>query len=172
MIIRKLTEEECHSFLKEIMFGRLGCVRDKQPYVVPIYFVSDGQHLYGFTTPGQKIRWMRLDRLVCVEADNVVDHLNWTSVVVFGKYHEIRNKVSSTGLKEYALELLQRRTMWWQPASVPVAAPSDGAAITPIFYRISIDKVTGHRAGPDTLEEQLPLTVEHELAARDSVFRS
>src|SRR5260370_22606381 len=118
MIIQKLAKDECLNFMKEIKFGCLGCVRDKQPYVVRIYFVSDERHIYGFTTLGQKVRWMRENPQVCVEADDVVDQLHWTSVVVLGKYQELRDKFSSAGLREYALELLQHRTMWWQPAEI------------------------------------------------------
>ena len=164
MIIQKLSTEECLNFLKEIKFGRLGCVRDKQPYVVPIYFVSDDKHIYGFTTLGQKIRWMRKNPLVCVEADHVIDHQNWTSVVVFGKYQELQDE-SATGLREYALELLQHRTMWWQPA-VASTRDSEPAGKAPhIFYRIRIDEITGHRAGPDVLAEAVPQPLERRVRA-------
>lgn len=163
MIIKKLSKEECLNFLKEIKFGRLGCVRGKQPYIVPIYFVSDEQHIYGFTTLGQKIRWMRENPLVCVEADRVIDHLRWTSVVVFGKYQELRDKFSSPGLREYALELLQHRTMWWQPA-VAITRDSESAGTAPhIFYRIRIDEISGHRAGPDALAETMRQPLERRV---------
>jgi nitroimidazol reductase NimA-like FMN-containing flavoprotein (pyridoxamine 5'-phosphate oxidase superfamily) len=157
MFVQKLCREECLNFLKEIRFGRLGCVRDKQPYVVPIYFVSDGKHIYGFTTLGQKIRWMRENPVVCVEADQVIDQLHWTSVVVLGKYQELDDKFSLQGVREYALELLQHRIMWWQPA-VATTRDSDSAGGTSphIFYRIRIDEISGRRAGPDSLAETMP----------------
>ena len=160
MIIQKLSREECLNFLKKIKFGRLGCVRDKQPYVVPIYFVADEKHIYGFTTLGQKIRWMRENPLVCVEADEVIDHLHWTSVVVLGKYEELRDEFSSSGLREYALELLQHRTMWWQPAVVTTRESETAGTPPHIFYRISIDEISGHRAGPDSLAKPMPQPLE------------
>jgi len=164
MFVQKLSEEECLNFLKQIMFGRLACVRDKQPYVVPIYFVSDDKHLYGFTTLGQKIRWMRDNPMVCVEADEVIDHLHWTSVVVLGKYQELDDKASLRGLREYALELLQHRTMWWQPA-VMTTRDSDSAdrAAPHIFYRIRIDEISGRRASPDSLAEKMPQPLERRV---------
>jgi uncharacterized protein len=163
MIIQKLSKEECLNFLKEIKFGRLGCVRDKQPYIVPIYFVSDEKHIYGFTTLGQKIRWMRENPLVCVEADQVIDHLHWTSVVVLGKYQELRDEFSSPGLREYALELLQHRTMWWQPAVATTRDCEPDGKAPHIFYRIRIDEISGHRAGPDSLAETIPQPLERRL---------
>ena len=157
MLVQKLSEEECLNFLKEIKFGRLGCVRDKQPYVVPIYFVSDKTHIYAFTTLGQKIRWMRANPLVCVEADQVIDHLHWTSVVVLGKYQELDDELSLRGLREYALELLQHRTMWWQPAVVTPPDSETADRIVPhIFYRIRIDEISGRRAGPSSLAQTIP----------------
>lgn len=164
MLVQKLSMEECLNFLKEIKFGRLGCVRDKQPYVVPVYFVSDGKHIYGFTTLGQKIRWMRENPLVCVEADQVIDHLHWTSVVVLGKYQELDDKFSLGGLREYALELLQHRTMWWQPAVVTTGDTESADRNVPhIFYRIRIDEISGRRAGPDSLAETMPRPLERRV---------
>lgn len=164
MIIQKLSREECLNFLKEIKFGRLGCVRDKQPYVVPIYFVSDEKHIYGFTTLGQKIRWMRENPLVCVEADQVIDHLHWTSVVVLGKYQELDEKSSLRGLREYALELLQQRTMWWQPAVVTIRDSESADRAAPhIFYRLRIDEISGRRSGPDSLVETTPQPFERRV---------
>ena len=50
-------EDECRAALGRVNFGRLACARDNQPYIVPIYFAYDGHHVYGFSTPGQKIDW-------------------------------------------------------------------------------------------------------------------
>ena len=35
-------------------FGRLACAHQNRPYIVPIYFAYEPDHLYGFTTLGQK----------------------------------------------------------------------------------------------------------------------
>ena len=55
MLIHEMTREECSTALRRLDFGRLACARDDQPYVVPIHFAYDGEHLYGLTTAGQKI---------------------------------------------------------------------------------------------------------------------
>jgi uncharacterized protein len=153
MMIHEMTGEECHEFLRQTKFGRLGCARNQQPYVVPIYFVSDGKHLYCFSTVGQKIEWMRANPLVCVEVDEVVNELHWISVVVLGKYEELGDAPSCVNAREYALELLQKRAMWWQPAYVVTEHRGSGDVLTPVFYRIRISQITGHRATPDSFEE-------------------
>ena len=67
MLIQELSKEECLSALAHARLGRLACASDNQPYVVPVYFAlhkaaSGTPYLYGFTTPGQKVGWMRADR--------------------------------------------------------------------------------------------------------------
>jgi nitroimidazol reductase NimA-like FMN-containing flavoprotein (pyridoxamine 5'-phosphate oxidase superfamily) len=86
MVILELTNEECVEMLTRLKFGRLGCSRGDQPYVVPFNFAYNERHLYSFATLGQKIEWMRTNPLVCVEADDIADRSDWTSVVVLGRY--------------------------------------------------------------------------------------
>src|ERR1700694_3039062 len=69
MLIHEMTEDECRAALEQVSFGRLACARGDQPYIVPIYFSYDRKHLYGVTTLGQKIGWMRSNPLVCLEID-------------------------------------------------------------------------------------------------------
>jgi len=153
LIIYELSNEECHQFLIDTGFGRLGCCRDKQPYVVPIYFASDKKHLYGFTTLGKKVNWMRLNPLVCVQTDQVIDCLNWKSVIVSGRFQELKDGSRLANVREYALELLQRRVMWWQPAGASSQRRNSDAKMSPIFYRIRIDEITGQECRPDSVEE-------------------
>lgn len=153
MIIHEMTREECHECLRETNFGRLGCARDSQPYVVPIHFAFDGKHLYCFSTVGQKIEWMRENPLVCIEVDEGANQLHWKSVVVLGKYEELCDVPSFVNTREYALKLLQKHAVWWQPAYVATEHRGSRDALTPVFYRIQITQVTGHRGTPDSLEE-------------------
>jgi len=85
MLLTKISKEECRDFLTRLGFGRLACAHNQQPYVIPIYFVYKADRLYGFATMGQKIEWMRLNPLVCVEADEVRSSDEWTSVVARGR---------------------------------------------------------------------------------------
>jgi nitroimidazol reductase NimA-like FMN-containing flavoprotein (pyridoxamine 5'-phosphate oxidase superfamily) len=143
MVILEMTADECRAELQNINFGRLACARDNQPYIVPVYFAYDGQHLYGITTPGQKIEWMRANPLICLEADERPDHNRWMSIVVFGRYEELPDMPEFGRVRAQALEILEKRTLWWEPACVPTERQ---ARRTPIFYRIHIDRVTGRRA--------------------------
>jgi uncharacterized protein len=143
MLIHEMTADECRAELQDIDFGRLACARDNQPYIVPVYFAYDGQHLYGITTPGQKIEWMRANPLICLEADQRPSHSHWMSIVVLGRYEELPDVPEYGRVRARAIEILQKRTMWWEPACVPTERQPRR---TPIFYRIHIDRVTGRRA--------------------------
>jgi hypothetical protein len=152
MLIHEMTDKECLDALARLRFGRLGCARDNQPYVVPIYFAYRERCLYAFSTLGQKVEWMRANPRVCVEADEITSHYQWMSVVVFGRYEELPDTPEYEGGRIQAYELLQQHAMWWQPAYVASAHHGTVDSLIPIFYRIHVDKVTGHRAMPDPVE--------------------
>lgn len=162
MYIHEMSDAECRKALKQASHGRLGCARDNQPYVVPIYFSFDGEHLYGFTTLGQKIECMRANPHVCVEIDERKSHDDWMSVIVFGRYEELPDEQQYSAARAEAYELLQRRVMWWEPAYIGAAHRDKPHSFTPIFYRIRIDQMTGHRSTPNQVEQPKASTNEVE----------
>jgi nitroimidazol reductase NimA-like FMN-containing flavoprotein (pyridoxamine 5'-phosphate oxidase superfamily) len=154
MIIAEMTPAECFALLQETGFGRLACARSGQPYVVPIYFAVNKSHIYSFSTLGKKIEWMRANPLVCVEVDEVILPSQWRSVVVAGRYQELPDKRQWAAIRNHAHSVLEKRASWWEPAYVSSTHQEKSHSAEPIFYRIRIDEITGHRAQPD----------EHELA--------
>ena len=149
MFIQTMTEAECLSTLTRTNLGRLACAHQNQPYIVPIYFTYEQPYLYAFTTPGQKVEWMRYNPLVCLEVDEIEDSEHWTSVVIFGRYEELPDTPEWKWERLRAHELLQRHAEWWVPgcASCPLRHPKQ--PLTPVYYRIRIDRVSGRRAVPD-----------------------
>ena len=164
MQIHEMTEKECSDALEQARVGRLACAHDNQPYVVPIFFAYHGEHiygvhlpgkyLYGFTTLGRKIEWMRSNPLVCVETDEVTSFNRWMSIVVFGRFEELPDTPEFQPARVTAYELLQKHAMWWQPGYVSTAHRDAAQPLVPIYYRIRIERVTGHRATPD--EDEAP----------------
>lgn len=150
MLIQKMSESECLEVLTGTGFGRLACAYQKQPYVVPFYFAYRANYIYSFATLGQKIDWMRSNPLVCVETDVVHSFQEWVSVIAFGRYEELQDSADHTREREVAQEILQRRAMWWQPAYVPITQDEEEEAhsLAPVFFRIRIERITGHRATP------------------------
>jgi nitroimidazol reductase NimA-like FMN-containing flavoprotein (pyridoxamine 5'-phosphate oxidase superfamily) len=149
MVIHEMTLEECRDVLAQANVARLVCEMDDQPYAIPVYLAYDGSYLFGFATMGLKIDCMRTNPLVCVEVDDIKSQNHWMSVVVFGSYEELPDTPEYKATRAHAHELLQKRAMWWEPACVAVEHRDFPRSFSPIFYRIHIDRMTGHRASPD-----------------------
>ena len=143
MVIQEMSEQECRAMLGATNVARLACARNNQPYIVPIHVDLDGEFLYGYATLGQKIEWMRQNPLVCLEFDELTTHGQWASVVVFGHYEELPPTPEHESSRTVAQRLFQRHPVWWEPASVPLAAHEQR---TRIVFRVRIGRVTGRRA--------------------------
>lgn len=153
MIIREMTVGECRAVLAEIGLGRLACARDNQPYAVPIHFVYDPKdYLYAFSTLGQKIEWMRANPLVCVEVDSIKHQNDWITIVIIGHYEELPDTLQWAAERVYAYELLSRQPLWWQPSYVAGTHRTTSENAGPIYFRIRISEMTGHRAFADEAE--------------------
>jgi nitroimidazol reductase NimA-like FMN-containing flavoprotein (pyridoxamine 5'-phosphate oxidase superfamily) len=170
MLIQEITASECLNILARTRVGRLGCAHEDQPYVVPISFVYEAPYLYGFTTMGQKVEWMRSNPLVCVELDEIVNSAQWMSVVIFGHYEELldtpesderwnhhrisrfqdNSDIPTDGQeRRHAHKLLHQYAGWWETGSVSSTLRNREQPLECVFYRICIDKITGRRATPD-----------------------
>jgi len=154
MLIQEMTEAECHSILTRTRLGRLACAHENQPYIVPIYFAYDQPYLYAFTTPGQKIEWMRYNHLVCLEVDEVEDSDQWTSVIIFGHYEELQDLPPWKDPSLHALELLNKNAGWWKAGCESSHLRDPAQPLTPVFYRIRIDRITGRRATPSPADPE------------------
>jgi nitroimidazol reductase NimA-like FMN-containing flavoprotein (pyridoxamine 5'-phosphate oxidase superfamily) len=153
MQLREMTLNECLNHLARTSLGRLACAHQNQPYVTPIYFAYREPCLYGFTTPGLKVEWMRLNPLVCIEVDQVDQRNQWMSIVIFGRYEELRNDEPEWKDERLrAFEILQQHARWWEPACASSRHRDTAQELVPIFYRIHIDRITGRQAAPDTSE--------------------
>jgi uncharacterized protein len=149
MLIKELARQESLELLARTHLGRLGCALGTQPYVVPLYFTYRDNYLYSFSTVGQKIEWMRVNPLVCVEADEVVNSQQWMSVIVFGRYEELPDTPEWKSARTFAYELLKQNAIWWEPAYVKTILHGTDRPLVPVFYRIDVKEITSHRASPD-----------------------
>jgi nitroimidazol reductase NimA-like FMN-containing flavoprotein (pyridoxamine 5'-phosphate oxidase superfamily) len=150
VLVEELSTRASLDFLARTHLGRLACAQGCQPYIVPIYFSYNNDYLYTFSTVGQKIDWMRANPLVCVEADEVVNCEKWTSVIVNGRFQELPDLPEWRAERSLAHDLLQRKAMWWEPGYVKTILHGKERLLVPVFYRIHITEITGHRATPDS----------------------
>ena len=145
MLIKEMTSEECAALLTSSRFGRLACSKDNQPYVVPITFVFEHRHIYSFSLEGQKADWMRANPQVCLLVDRVSEAREWQSVLVYGAFEELPDRIGWKRERDHAWALLSKHASWWEPGGLK---PSSDHQATPahLFYRINVDTITGRQA--------------------------
>ena len=152
MLIQDMTRKESLDFLAHPRLGRLACVSGGQPYITPMFFAHADNYLYGFSTVGQKLEWMRINPLVCVEADEIESPQKWCSVIVSGRYEELPETPEFEHERQLAWSLLQRRPMWWEPGFVATNLHGKEPELEPVYFRVHVGQVSGRRA---TLEDQM-----------------
>ena len=145
MLIQDMTREMSVDLLKRAHVGRLGCAQGAQPYVIPILFAYHGDFIYSFGTIGKKIEWMRANPLVCVEADEIISRHEWQTVMIFGRYQELPDTPEFGGPRVVAHDLLAKTAMWWEPGYVKTLHQGEERPLQPIYFRISISKISGHQ---------------------------
>ena len=145
MLIHELTHEQCVEVITRMSIGRLACSRADQPYVVPIHYSYDQERhcLYGFSSLGQKVLWMRDNPKVCVEVEDLASRERWTTVLMFGRYEEVGDTLEEAPTRQRIWDLFQQRSEWWLPAAARVVQRDRHAMVV---FRISIDRATGRRA--------------------------
>jgi len=148
MRIIAMSQQECRELLKRVSIGRLGCSLDDQPYVVPVGFSYEPDCIYIFSTLGKKIKWMRKNPKVCLQADEIGNRSNWLSVIVTGTYLELREPQYTAQL-EHALEQLEQYSEWWRNPLAQRREQTRDLSIETVFFRIDIESMSGLRTMPE-----------------------
>jgi len=144
MLIKEVPDAECRELLAKASIGRLGCSLDDQPYVVPICIAYESGYIYFFSTLGKKIEWMRTNPRVCVQIDEINGRSAWVSVLANGRYQELEEP-RFTDERNHARKLLEKQHHWWLNALAERRTQLPDQAITPIFFRMQIDSISGLR---------------------------
>jgi nitroimidazol reductase NimA-like FMN-containing flavoprotein (pyridoxamine 5'-phosphate oxidase superfamily) len=135
MNVDSLSDKESLELLKKSSLGRLGCIADGGPYVVPVNYFYEDRYIYSHSTPGRKIEAMRANPRVCFQVDEIKDSYHWRSVIVYGVYEEILDEREQTQVMGKLFARL--------PDMTPVeSSPSTGLKRL-IVFRIKLDDITG-----------------------------
>lgn len=137
MMIRKLSAEESSELLRRCRVGRLGCVSEQVPYVVPVNYVFNGDAVYIHSLPGRKVRALRENPRACLQVDETADDMNWRSVIAFGRYEEIRGADERARALKLLLSHFERLT------PVETLMADDAQSPAPVVFRIRVESVTG-----------------------------
>lgn len=91
-MLGELNSKEIEDLLSSEATGRIGCHAEGRTYVVPITYAYDGRDVYCHSPEGLKLRMMRKNPVVCFEVDRIQDMGNWKSVIVHGRFEELRGR--------------------------------------------------------------------------------
>jgi uncharacterized protein len=142
MRVVPISLKECGELLKRVSIGRLACSLNEQPYVVPVRFSYETDCIYIFSTVGKKIKWMRQNPKVCLQADEIGNRANWQSVIVTGTYLELPEP-QYTEQRERALESLALYSEWWATPLAERREQINDLSVETVFFRINIESMSG-----------------------------
>jgi uncharacterized protein len=144
MLIQEIKDTECREILGRASIARLGCSLNDEPYVVPIGIAYESDYIYVFSTLGQKIEWMRANPKVCVQVDEINKQSDWVSVIANGEYEELPDPQRADE-RNHARRLMEQRHHWWLNALAERRIKLRDQDISPVFFRIRINSVSGLR---------------------------
>ena len=140
-----LNKQRIESILSSQVLGRLACCDGSQPYITPVTYTYDGEYIYGQTNEGKKLSMLRKNPNVCFEVDLLNSMRNWESVIVYGKFEELKDENAAEArnvLLEKVFPLMTSSTIHPHEHEV-VAEVEDSNRIKHVMYRIRIEEVTG-----------------------------
>ena len=144
-MLGELNDTQIKNVLSSQVIGRLACTDGKQPYIIPVTYTYDGRYIYGQAIEGMKLKMLRKNPKICFEVDMITNMANWQSVLVFGKFEELKNNEAKK-----ARELLFDRVFPLMTSSTvhPFGHETESKVnnqnrIKPVMYRIKISKITG-----------------------------
>lgn len=144
-MLGELNDIQIKNVLASQAIGRLACIDGKHPYVVPVTYAYDGKYIYGQTIDGLKLKLLRKNPSVCFEVDMITDMANWQTVLVFGKFEELKDaeaKEAREQLFNRVFPLLTSSTI--HPFGHDEKGKiNDSRRVKPVMYRIKISRITG-----------------------------
>lgn len=144
-MLGQLNEQQMNNLLASQVVGRLACTDSMQPYLVPVTYAFDGIHIYGQTNEGMKLGILRNNPNVCFEVDTMTDMANWQSVIIRGRFEELKDKEAEDALailKNRVFPMMTSATIDGEQHEVETEL-DDSNRLKRVMYRILIEEKTG-----------------------------
>jgi nitroimidazol reductase NimA-like FMN-containing flavoprotein (pyridoxamine 5'-phosphate oxidase superfamily) len=139
--MRSLLEKEGEELLTSAKIGRLGCVDNGEPYVVPINYLFEAGSVYSHSLPGRKIDILRSHPRACLQVDDIENDFCWRSAIAYGNFEEIH----LPGERRAILRKLLSRFPLLTPVESTMA--HDASAPDSVVFCLRIDRITGMAEG-------------------------
>jgi nitroimidazol reductase NimA-like FMN-containing flavoprotein (pyridoxamine 5'-phosphate oxidase superfamily) len=142
-MIYSLSAEDARNVLDNGVTGRLGCIVDDEPYVVPVNVIVDGDFVYFRSLPGRKVDGMRESPRVCLQFDEIESEYRWRSVQVFGDAEVLEDPAEL----DRVFEMFFARFPHLTPADAVRRFGESGGP--DLAIRIRINRITGVGEGDE-----------------------
>jgi nitroimidazol reductase NimA-like FMN-containing flavoprotein (pyridoxamine 5'-phosphate oxidase superfamily) len=144
--MRTMLEEEARGLLLAAKVGRLGCVDNGEPYIVPINYLFEDDSVYSHSLPGRKLEALRAHPRACLQVDEILDDLNWRSAIAYGNFEELRVPSDRSAI---LTKLLARFPLLTPVESVMA---EDAGAPDSVVFCIRVDRITGVTEGDNNID--------------------
>lgn len=138
----RLTTAECRALLRRNTVGRLAFLNHHEVDIEPMHYAFDGKWLFGRTSEGSKLHALAHSPYVAFEVDEVRGVFDWSSAVVHGSYHVLRDDASLPGDRRTA----SRARSLLRNVVPNALRAGDPAPFRQIVFGIYIDRVEGRAA--------------------------
>ena len=146
-MIKDLNTKEILRLLEDNYIGRLAFVLGESPFIIPITYYHDADEncIISYSAVGHKIEAMRKNNAVCLQVDQIVSIINWTSIVVHGNYEELMGSTAKKYLHRFAEGV--KRTFIRKEGAEPKFIGDFSSRLDergmPVVYRINITEIGG-----------------------------
>lgn len=140
----QLNDAQIDHLLSSQLIGRIGCGTNDRYYIFPVTYVFQGGFIYIHSKEGRKLKMLRENPNVCFQVDDIENMTHWRSVLVWGKYEELKKEDEQAA----ALHILRDRL---EPFTISETVrphitgehQSSPKALRAVAYRIKIVERSG-----------------------------
>ncbi|SHJ66750.1 pyridoxamine 5'-phosphate oxidase family protein [Pseudozobellia thermophila] len=103
-MIKNLEIQQCIQLLGKNYIARLGYIYGSTPHVIPITYFHDAEEkcIISYSSEGHKLDAMRRFDSVSLQVDEITDVHHWQSVLVQGRFQELKGSTAKKYLHKFA----------------------------------------------------------------------
>lgn len=145
--MKDLKNYENKHLLKTNFIGNLSYLWKNKPYVIPItyYYNEEDNCIISYSGEGHKINAMRINNSVSLGVTEIKSVNNWQSVLLHGKFKELRGTHAKQQLHKFALGV--KKIMFIKENNYPELISDFSSKITskgtPLVFCIKVMEITG-----------------------------
>ncbi|MBC7000289.1 pyridoxamine 5'-phosphate oxidase family protein [Cytophaga sp. FL35] len=146
-MIKNLNTDGCLKLLGENYIGRLGFVSGQSPCVIPITYFHDAEEkcIISYSFIGHKLESMRRFPAVSLQVDNIADVHHWQSVLIQGRFEELKGSTAKKYLHKFAqgVQKIIEDRQDGNPKSISDFSANITGKEAPVAYLIRINNISG-----------------------------